>query len=322
MGRGFDAGLNAMPVFALALALAPVVPVTAGAQSPASLPFAPPGQMLRFSIERIEREMGREADAPDTDTRRFRVDRTVRFTRDSDGYRAEVTVVDVDAPGQAEWGAGFMRIYRALLDVPMEVRLSAEGDITDVPDVDTQWPRLCDAIADAPSRGDPATIAANRARNARFAEALRAMPREERVAILSDALRGLIRESNGFPAPGTVERLRRPGRTPDGAPAMLEGTRARTDADGTVRIVTRLSGAAPLTGESPVTGAGADDGARNAGPESATIEDTDMQLFDPRTGLLIARENSVRTRIGAGNGTRAWLVTNRVTVAAIYSATP
>lgn len=238
--------------------------------------FAPaPGTPYRITTDRTDR--GGKAE------QHFHVERLVRFTRDEDGWRAEVRVTKVDAGDSAETGAVLQAGYAGLSKRVLIFHLDGSGKIVALDDAEAIWRDFCAgltrSVAMRKRDGSSET-------KQRIVTMLAAMPPAQQLATLAP-MAGAMIAPEAFDPPGTAP-VRQPGASPLGAKLVLTGTRTVTHG--------------PLTHSSTGTASDFDGGHI----DSATERDS-----DPATGLLIASSETITTRVEGQPETRK---TTRITV--------
>ncbi|MES2441930.1 MAG: hypothetical protein V4574_03805 [Pseudomonadota bacterium] len=251
--------------------------------------FAPPlGVPIRIVTERSQ----------GTGAGRFavRIERLVRFARDGIGYRAEVVLLSADTGTANDARAMLQAGFAGLAGRTMVFRLDGAGKVVAVDDRAALWERFCASIAAAVvAQRVNGTPAEHAALAERMAGPLRALPADRQQALLGSLVSALIADAPEA-APGT-RPIRLPGASPFGGPVTLEGTRSVAPAGDLRRTATRATAAVP-----------AQDGA--AGRVELEIDD-DM---DPRTGLVAAHTETLRSAIGEGPAARR---TERVTTVTV-----
>ena len=84
----------------------------------------------------------------------FVSERTIRFTREAAGYRAEVTIGPARAAGGPIAGL-YLRGMQGLAGRRLVIHLDPRGAVRSVDDLDAQWRAYCDALADTGRDGPP-----------------------------------------------------------------------------------------------------------------------------------------------------------------------
>lgn len=248
--------------------------------------FAPPlGVPIRVVTERTQGE----------DPSRFtvHVERLVRFSRDGIGYRAEVVLTAASASPREDAGTMLQAGFAGLAGRTMVFRVDAAGKVVAVDDRQALWDRFCDSIlAVIVARTGHGSQAEHVALAERMAAPLRGFSPERQQAMLGSLVSALVAEEPGA-APGT-RPIRLPGNSPFGGKVELAGTRTVTPAGHTT---TRAAAEVPQQGGAHI--------------ELETEDDT-----DPRTGLVTAHAETLRTTIGEGANARTTerISTVRVTV--------
>ena len=151
-----------------AAALAPVAPAAAQeAGETVAIPFAPPvGQKLTYRLGRTISEDGAA-------TKRGETRLEVGFRRAGTGYVMDATILPDNLPPEIAADPAF-----AALTLPMSFRVNADGEITGIDDEAQYWAAFEQLVQKTEK---PADAASRRA----AVEALRKLPDENRLAMLS-----------------------------------------------------------------------------------------------------------------------------------------
>jgi len=206
--------------------------------------------------------------------RRYRAERTLRFSRDADGLFADLTLTRIN--GDAD-GGGFERGLAGLKGRTIRYRLDSQGRLTTIPGIDGHWAAFAAGLA-APTAPDMAQ---------RAVSAINAAPPAQQRAMLWSMIEPVILSEIAAQAPYRLRPVSQPGRAPFAVGAMLTGTESlsRLD-DGGIELRRLVSGthSAPLG---------------NAAQPQAVERDRDTRItLDPATGLLTRSVEVTRTRIG------------------------
>ncbi|MBX9860359.1 MAG: hypothetical protein K2Y20_12310 [Sphingomonas sp.] len=252
------------------------------AASAADARFLPPeGQVLRqvLTEERIE----------PTGTQRYVSEREILFTRISDGYRAEVTIVsESHAAGDA--GAMFGAGLAALKGQPIRFDLDRNGTIVAIADEEALWGRFCDAIG-AMARGKR-PLDVQRTRNVEALVApFRTLPPARRRALLGSMITAIIAGPLADRQPGT-QAITLPARDANGAVVSLPGKEAVTLGDGALTIDSTAEGGLSTTAHLVVIRRERVDAARGLILETRTQRDTIIG-----TGAASRRSQSIVTSV-------------------------
>ena len=224
------------------------------------------------------------------------VARTVRFARDGIGYRAEVVLTEADTGDRVDTAAMVQAGFAGLAGRPMTFRLDAAGRIVGIDDRQAIWDRFCAGIvAIVAARHGHGTPAERAALAEQMAAPLRALPPERQQAMLGSLVSALVATGGNEP-PGT-RPIRVPGGSPFGGSVELTGTRSIASDGALTRVTTRAAADVP-----------------QADGPGARIELEDENDNDPRTGLVTAHSDTLRTTIGTGAAER---VTERLTTVTI-----
>ncbi|WP_448664742.1 hypothetical protein ACG3SL_08755 [Sphingomonas sp. CJ20] len=222
--------------------------------------------------------------------RRYRIERTVRFAREGDGYRAEVTLLAAkDAPSDPVGGM-FETGLAALAGQRMTLHLDSKGQVIAIDDMAARWEQLCAGVAAAvAARRQAPTERAALAQ--RIAMPLRALPADRQRDMLGSLVTALIArdlpDPTGEPVPVRIQ-----GASPFGAPVSLEGTRrTMTLPGGRVRTTTRASTRIDL----PASGA--------VSARAAWVEIARTVTADPATGLIESGTETRHSRATEGERT-------------------
>jgi hypothetical protein len=188
--KAFFRGAAAVALGASAVAsLAPLAPAAAQeAGETVAIPFAPPvGQKITYRLERTISE-----DGPATKRAESRME--VGFRRAGTGYIMDARLVGDSLPAEIADDPAF-----AALTLPMSFRVNAVGEITGIEDEARYWAVFEQLVRKTEK---PANAASGRAAVA----ALRALPDENRLAMLSMNVAPLLTLSaSEFPLGETLE---------------------------------------------------------------------------------------------------------------------
>ncbi len=228
----------------------------------------PPGASLR-----VETEMR------DGDTRRYRLERLVRFTREGPGWQAEVILLRAEGDARDASAGMFQAGFAAFSGQPIRFHLDAEGHVTEVEARSLLWERFCSRVAQfAAERRSLAPKDRSRLAE-RIAAPLRALPAERQRGILASLVEAIIERD--VPGAGS-ETVHLPGASPFGGTATLDGTRSVTRAADGAQIVHTLASA-----EVPAPG--------GSGNAQLTLEREVRS--DPATGLIEHSTSTTRTLV-------------------------
>jgi hypothetical protein len=225
----------------------------------ATLSFSPPlDAPLRVTSERRE------------DARLYRLERQLRFAREDQGYRADVTLRAATGETPDSSGTLYEAGYGALIGTPITFHLDRAGTVTAIDDMPALWERFCTRVAEVAAARRALAPAERDRLAARIATPLRALPPERQRAMLASLVAVAIADED--PAPGT-HPIRLPANSAYGSAAPLDGTLAVTPLpDGLLRSTTRAS--------------------------SATVTLERIVDSDPATGMI--RRNSKTLTVRAG----------------------
>lgn len=250
--------------------------LTAALMLQAAMPiaFAPPlDAPIRVVTERRE--------GPNT----YRAEKLIRFSRDGQGYRAEVVVLRGTAEASSQAGSMFDAALESLVGRTMVFRLDGAGKVMAVDDREALWAAFCEGIAAivmarrGHAKADLAAMAE------RLAAPLRAFPVERQLAVLGSFVSSL-EPDEAERAPGGVRAVRVPGTSPFGGPVTLEGSRTLAASGGVLHNVTRAGADVSLP-------ARPDAPARSGHVDLEIARDLDL-----RTGLLRSGSETVEASIG------------------------
>ncbi|MCW3837039.1 hypothetical protein ACFQ1E_13230 [Sphingomonas canadensis] len=233
----------------------------------------PPGRPVRVITER--------SDGEGEDRRTYRSERQIRFTRDGEGWRAEVRTLAGSADGGPEAQAMFSAGYGALAGRTLVFRLDAQGRATALDDQAGHWQAFCDGVKTliAMRRGKASPEAARMLAD-RVAAPLCALPADRQFATLASMVEQLA-GGEAVARPGT-----RPAAlsavSPFGGPVAIQGT--QTIAFDGLLVVSTTRGAADMAGPDGTSG---------------RVEIERVRRLDPLTGLLTGTSETIRTSTGA-----------------------
>lgn len=268
--------------------------VLAAAQAAVFAP--PPGVPFAVVTERVHGEGPLSV--------RYRIERRVTFARDGIGWRAEVLLVAADADATAAMETMFEAGYAGLAGRTMVFRLDGAGKVVSIDDRAALWEAFCRGMAALVVKRGDRPRAWLEALAEQVVAPLRALPAERQHAMLASLIGPLIAEEAGE-APGSVRAVRIPGASPFGGPAALEGTRSIAAAGALLRSTTRAAAEVVRAGEAP-----------------GRVEAEIVRDVDPRTGLLVAGTEVMRTRVGEGASAQSIERITTVRVAPAASAPP
>jgi hypothetical protein len=256
--------------------------------------FAPPlDAPLRIVSERTENSPG---------ARHYRLERLVRFTRETGGYRAEAVLVRQTSEAPEALGNLVERGLAALAGRTIVLHLGDKGEVLAVEDMAGLWEQVCQGVARAVTSRRNLPAGEADALAAKLVTPLRALPPERQRALLATLVTAAIMTDKVDPV-GEAASVRLPGTSPFGTPVTLEGTRRTTIAEGgLLQMITLASTAVAIP-----AAAGAP--AREGG---VSLER--RRIFDPRTGMLAAVMDSVRNTSGTGAAARETLLVTRVRI--------
>lgn len=162
--------------------------------------------------------------------RRYRAERTLRFSRDADGLFADLTLTRID--GDAD-GGGFERGLAGLKGRTIRYRLDSYGRLTTISGIDGHWAAFTAGLADP-----RAPVMAQRA-----VSAISAAPPAQQRAMLWSMIEPIILSEIAAQAPYRLRPVSQPGRAPFAVGAMLTGTESlsRLD-DGGIELRRLVSG--------------------------------------------------------------------------------
>lgn len=258
--------------------------------------FAPPlDSPLRIVTERTETAL---------ETRRYRLERLVRFREEGGGFRAEALLVRQSAAAPAALGNLVERGLAALAGRTVTLHLDRKGNVIAVDDMAALWEQVCQAIARGAAARPGLDPGAADALAAKLVAPLRALPPERQRALLATLVTAAIMTDPWDPA-GAATPVRLPGASPFGTPVMLEGTRSTEKAEnGLIRVRTLASAEVAIPAES------------GAPARSGAVALDRRRLFDPRTGMLADATDRVRNTSGTGAGARETVLVTQVRIEA------
>jgi len=231
--------------------------------------FHPPLGVPLSYVSRADRTIGGK-------TAHFESRRRITFTREGDGFIATIVFERASNDAGGDVAAMFDSAMASFADRRIALHLDAAGAVTAVEDSEGLWTALCDAIAALP--GD----AGQRARAARFAGALRALPPPQREKMLGSLVEPLIAGADAGLVPSGPEPVTLPARPPAPAGTALPGTQTVTrDSRGMLDIHISASG----------------DVAAADGTTAHVVTDRN-RVIDPATGLVLAARDHRTTTIG------------------------
>jgi hypothetical protein len=250
--------------------------------------FAPPlGVPIHIVTERTQ------GDGPSRFT--VRVERTVRFTRDGIGYRAEIVLVKADSGDRTDMAAMLQAGFTGLAGRPMTFRLDAAGKVVAIDDQQAIWDRFCNSVIGIVAARHKGTPAERTALAERMAAPLRALPPERQQATLGSLVSALV--ATHVTDPPGIRPIRIPGSSPYGGTVELTGVRTITSAGPLIHTATRAATDVP-----------------QADGPGARLELENDEDSDPRTGLVSAHSDTLRTTMGTGPEAR---VTERITTVTV-----
>lgn len=253
--------------------------------------FAPPlGTPLRIVTERIETSPAE---------RRYRLERLVRFSKESTGYRAEAVLLANASAAPEALGNLVERGLSALAGRIIVLHLDERGEVTTVDEMAVLWERVCQRIAEAAAtRPGLASDAAS----AKLVGPLRALPPERQRTLLATLVTAAIMTDPREP-PGSFTPVRLPGASPLGTPVTLEGMRRTTTAgNGLIQASTTASAKVELPAQA------------GALARTGSVSLDRQRAFDPRTGMLSAATDTVRNVSGTGPTARETLLVTRIRI--------
>lgn len=253
--------------------------------------FAPPLEApLRIVTERTETS---------PNERRYRLERLVRFRKESTGYRAEAVLLANASATPEALGNLVERGLSALSGRTIVLHLDDRGQVVSVEDLPALWEQVCQRIAEAAATR-PALPSG--AASARLVAPLRALPLERQRALLATLVTAAIMTDPWEPV-GSVTPTRLPGASPFGTPVTLEGTRrVAAAANGMLAVSTTAAATVDLSGES------------GAPSRTGAVSLERRRIFDPRTGMLTSAVDTVRNVSGAGPAARETTLVTRIRI--------
>lgn len=151
--------------------------------------FAPAdGVALRYTVV-DERNDG-------TTVSRFTSSRRIVFHRTASGYRAELTILSVDAVGARDVAAMSRRLMSALLGRTIRYQLDAQGSVTAVEDQAALMALIVATVGKVAGAGKVDSTARSDAAD-KFAASLSAMPEAAQRRMLASFLSSVIDSSGG-----------------------------------------------------------------------------------------------------------------------------
>jgi hypothetical protein len=239
-----------------------VIPVliVAAAPLPAAA-IAPPLDVPMRQVQTEVRDDGR--------TRRtFRLERTLRFAAEPEGFVVVLTSVSAEAEADADERARYKLANRGLMGRSMRVHLDREGKVRAIDDLPAVWAAWVEGLRAAAVDGPGAATL----------QRLDALPDDQRIAMLGAMATAVIAApAERVVAPERPVSLASP---PPFERLALTGTTAASAQDG--RIVTRTTAA----------------GAAPAGDARISLSIT--RTVDPVTGLLTASQRRTTTSTPRG----------------------
>lgn len=227
--------------------------------------FNPP---LDRSLVHVTEQTLRDASGERT----YRVERSLRFSRDESGLFADLTLVTIE--GAAD-GAGFERGLSGLKDRTIRYRLDTQGRLLAIQEMDGHWAAFSAGLVDA-----SAPEVAKRA-----IDALRAAPPVQQRAMLWSMIEPILLADIAAQTPYRLRPVSQPGRAPFASGAMLAGTESLSQlGDGSIELRRLVSG----THDAPLGQA----------PQTVERDRETRIIMDPATGLLTRSLEVTRTRIG------------------------
>ncbi|MGN6374180.1 MAG: hypothetical protein ACTHMG_01355 [Sphingomonas sp.] len=205
----------------------------------------------------------------------FRMTRHLSFHQEPQGYLATLELDAINGDAGNAVGAIVQKAMAGFVGRPIRLHLDASGKIVSIDDLPALWATLkttLAALGDTPAR---------KARAARFAAALDAVPTAGQQAMIGSFLDTALAGDDAALHPGDSAPIDVTADAPGGAPATLHGRRTVSAAPGD-----RLSLHVAASGTVP---AGKDSG------QSTLERDT---LVDPAAGLVLPRHEATSTAIG------------------------
>lgn len=242
--------------------------------------FAPPLNMPIRVITTAER-------TDDGITRRFVSAKRVVFRRDGAGFLAEVTVEPGTSTGSDEDSAAtFAGGMARLAGRTLVFRLDAQGRVVGMIDQAAAWAVLLDGFAALSPPGAGSEDRARAGRMQAVRKLLAALPPERQLVTLGSMVVPLIATDIVMEGEGPPRAVRVPAASAFGT-AQLDGLRAVRRAGEELEVSVSATGSLSVKGPA-VTSTGL-----------ITLETS--RRVDPRTGLLISSQDTVRTTLPDGS---------------------
>ncbi|MCP1470538.1 hypothetical protein J3E64_002226 [Sphingobium sp. OAS761] len=179
-----------------------------------AIPFSPP--VDRSLVYRVDQSRTIESAM-----RRFTATRSLRFTRDGDGYRLQATLVAIDSDAPPAAAEPFRAALTPLVGVEMHFRLDAQGHIQSLDDMDQVWASVESGLARMIGTFAPDTP---RHRAGVAVQALFAgLAPQSRLALLAGEYQPLLLFAGGNVDDATGRGVRTVAGSPLGRPVSVEG---------------------------------------------------------------------------------------------------
>lgn len=221
--------------------------------------------------------------------RRYRIERTLRFSRDGNGLFADLTLDRIVGDGGGE-GAMFERALSGLKGRRVRYRLTPQGRLVSIDGIDGLWSALVGGMLPD----------ATGTRGAGLVASLGAAPPAQRQAMFWSMLDPIVLSALAADGPYALRPVSMPGRAPGGGAATLVGTERLERIDqGMLQLTRMVRGSAPAPA--------------SAQPGPATMIDRERETIttlDPQTGLLAQSTEHSSVRIGG----REQLSTTRISL--------
>lgn len=230
------------------------------------------GALFNPPIDRSMVQVTEQVRRDDSGERIYRLERTLRFSRDEEGLFADLTLTKIE--GAADSG-NFEQGLAGLKDRTIRYRLDPQGRLLTIPGMGGHW------IAFSAGLTDPAAPAMAQ----RAAAAIRAAPPAQQRAMLWSMIEPLLLADIAAQSSYRLRPVSQPGRAPFAVGAMLAGTESLSRLpNGTLALRRLVSGT-----HRAALGDSAGDADRDRETEIA---------IDPATGLLVRSTEVTRTRLG------------------------
>jgi len=202
--------------------------------------------------------------------RLYRSERVIRFLREGEGYRAEVTIRAASSATPDSSGALSQDAFSAFAGIPVTFHLDSAGVITGIDDLPTHWERFCRRVAEVAASRDTLSPADRAALAERIAAPFRALSPDRQRAMLASMVSAAIASEPMTPGTDTVH---------------LSGNSV-------------MPGAAPLDGLRTVVSMPGGQLRATTHASSASVDFERIVDMDPRTGLVARSSRTVKLRIG------------------------